>query len=125
MPHRTVDYTVRRTLAYVSLPGQFKTGRARWNITAPFRSARDNIYVSVGKHHKPYARSVHNSAYLTHKVKGVLLVWRYGRLLTSVVIFNCNQRSWKFEFVDSQPEKNMCQYCLVENINVRPRKEEQ
>jgi hypothetical protein len=118
MPHRTVDMNVRRAAAYVSLPGFVRTGRARWNLEAPIKA--QGYYITVGKTTKPYGRSVHNSAYLTHKLKGVLLIWWRGRLVGSVAIWRCYQRSWKFELLDRQPDDYICQYCLVENNLERP-----
>lgn len=105
---------------HVSLPDSPMPGRARFNLVAPIRrQAWDNRYyfVTVAKFNKPYARSTHSGGYLTHTVKGVLLVWRNGRLIGSLALYKCNIKSQTFELVDD-PGKFPCEICTLER---RPR----
>lgn len=106
---------------HVSLPGAPKPGKARWNLTAPLRrEAWDGrvYYITAATSHKKYGRSTHTGGYLTHVVKGVLLVWRNGQLFGSLAIWNCNQKSQTYRFTD-HPGDNPCKQCHIDQFDPR------
>lgn len=109
----SINRTIQRATAYINLPWQNLTGRARWHMVAPRR--RGDYYISIGHHKHPYGRSTHTSAYLTHIVYGVLMVWRHGRFVGAQVIWRCNARSTMFYLID-EPTSTVCPACKIERV---------
>jgi hypothetical protein len=106
---------------HVSLPDSPMPGRARFNLVAPIkRTAWDGklYYVTATRPHRKYSRSTHTGAYLTHVVKGVLLVWRNGKLIGSMVIWNCNQKSQTYRLTDQRGDKP-CKQCHIDQFDPR------
>lgn len=117
----TTTNIVFQVTQHVSLPDSPMPGRARFNLVAPIkRQAWDNkyYYVTAVTSKKKYSRSTHTGAYLTHVVKGVLMVWRNGRLIGSLVIWNCNQKSQTYRLVDD-PGSRPCKQCHIDKFDPR------
>jgi len=115
----SVDRQLHWALQSVSLPGFNRTGKARWNLEAPLR--RNGFYINVGHTGKPYGRSTHTAAYLTHIVTGVLMVWRNGRLVGARAIWKCGAKTFHFYFLD-EPNSVVCPACKIERLGPRPRR---
>lgn len=99
-----------RALNWVNLPGQVKTGRARWNTSAPCKS--NGHWIGVAETEMPYGRSLHTSAYLTHAVKGILLAWKDGVLVDSQIRWRCGSRSRTFVLLN-EPTSVICPLCTI------------
>lgn len=117
----TTTNIVFQATQHVSLPGTPMPGRARWNLVAPIkRQAWDGkvYYVTAATPRHKYSRSTHRGAYLTHIVKGVLLVWRNGSFVGSVVVWNCNAKSQTYRFTDHQGDRP-CKQCHIDQFDPR------
>lgn len=111
--YRDINYRkleALRLLAYTSLPTDHKTGRSKWNVTAPRKVGEFMITAANVK--LPYGRSTHQSSYYTHIVRGLLFVWRFGRLEISQARWRCNARTQSFRFMD-EPDSPICPACQI------------
>lgn len=114
----TIARKIHRATARVSLPTQNRTGRARWNLTAPVRTTGwhgEKYYITVGKVAKPYGRSTHTAGYLSHLLHGVLMVWQNGRFVGSVAVWKCSGRTAQFRLLD-EPVGTVCPMCTIVRV---------
>jgi hypothetical protein len=105
------DIEARRALNRFSLPNQHRTGRSARNLVAPGYSF--GYYVGVAETDLPYGRSTHRSGYLSHLVRGILLVWKKGKLLESQARWYCGGRSESFTLLQ-EPNSPICPACKIE-----------
>ena len=115
----TWDRAMHWALNSVSLPGMQLTGKARWNLVAPIR--RQGFHIIPAQVHKPYGRSTHTAAYLSHIVIGVLMVWQNGILVGSQAIWRCGSRTLHFYLLD-EPDSIVCPACKIERLGPRVRR---
>jgi hypothetical protein len=108
---------IRRALTWVSLPTAARAGRHRWRLVAPCK-VRD-FWIDVARTNRPYGRSTHGGAYLSHVVVGVLLVWRRGRLEGAQARWRCGGNTTGFRLL-AEPDSVVCPVCTLERL-ARPR----
>jgi hypothetical protein len=107
----TWDREMWWALNAVTLPGMARAGRHRWRLVAPITHRGFRITVAAVRH--PYGRSTHASAYLSHILAGVLLVWRSGVLRGAQARWRCGARTIHFRLLD-EPDSVICPACKID-----------
>lgn len=102
-----------RAMNSVVLPGQFMTGRARWNLVPPVMHR--GFKVTAPEIHAPWSRSTHASGYLSHMNRGALMAWRNGILIATQIRWRCGARSLKFRLM-AEPDSVICPACKIERV---------
>lgn len=88
------------------------TGKNRWRAAPPFRTSY-GLFVTAGEPRKPYGRSTHGRAYLTHLPHTVLFAWRCGILAGQMMAWHCGARTAYFRLVD-EPDSPLCPMCVFQ-----------
>lgn len=73
------------------------------------------LYVTEAAPRRPYGRSTHASAYLTHLVVAVYIAWRRGKPVGVLARWRCGAGTPHFRLVD-EPDSVVCPACMLERV---------
>lgn len=91
-------------------------GRRRFGLTAPY-----TLYgyrVTEAQPNMPWGRSTHARGYLSHAVSMIVIGWRRGRPVGSLVRWRCGGTTACFD-LEPEPSGVVCPLCTIDRTTTR------